>query len=291
LRAIQALQVSTGFTPLLIRRALDAAFEELAEAKLRRFWRDRIAGESGLRTLTVLHIAAGNVFTAWLHGAVVTLLMGHRCRIKPSSTEPVFARLWKDSVSQTDSSAARRIEIVSWNENLKDEADLVVAYGSDPTISLLRNKFHPKPVIGYGHKLSAGIIFEKAGRSDGWPDWKERLVRDAEAFERRGCLSPQILYVEDGMEDVVRGALVGPAVRMISFKEEKDLYAGLDSLGPYLSCIGVAGGNERIQKVRNHYRRKPQVRICRLGDMQRPSLFWNNGGIDLVREIGRIADV
>jgi len=65
----------------VIGEALDAAFGELTEEKIRLF-RD---GEPGLTDAlytprNVLHILAGNVFTAWLPGAVITLLMGRGAR-------------------------------------------------------------------------------------------------------------------------------------------------------------------------------------------------------------------
>src|SRR5258708_8753130 len=109
--AIIALQVSTGYASSMIEDALKSAFEELTEPKLLDF----IAKEPGFQNPSelgrVLHILAGNVFTAWLPGAVTTLLLGAGCDLKPASREPVFPRLWKQSVERVDRVLAAKIKI------------------------------------------------------------------------------------------------------------------------------------------------------------------------------------
>src|SRR5688572_19789465 len=99
--AVTALQVSTGFTRPMIESALNAAFEELTEEKISMFCaQERIA--EGTVPEKVLHILAGNVFTAWLPGAVITLLMGSECHLKLSTRESVFAPFWKRSLEAID---------------------------------------------------------------------------------------------------------------------------------------------------------------------------------------------
>src|SRR5579871_2088518 len=129
-KAIEALTVSTGYPVHLVERAIDNAFGELTRPKIRDFIKAEEVPFSSPKNSVVLHIGAGNVFTAWLHGAVITLLLGHRCWIKPSMMEPVFARLWHQSVQMADIQMAQRITIVAWNEELLRQVQAVVAYGS-----------------------------------------------------------------------------------------------------------------------------------------------------------------
>jgi hypothetical protein len=74
---IQALQVSTGFSRRQIEMALTNCFEELSESKITAYI-NSFATSKRIAT-DVFHILPSNVFTAWVHGAVITLLMGHRC--------------------------------------------------------------------------------------------------------------------------------------------------------------------------------------------------------------------
>src|SRR4051812_2611348 len=83
--AVLALQVSTGLTARQVESALHAAFSELTSEKLHAY----CLTDPGLQNArsaaeTTLHILPGNVFTAWLPGAVISLLMDASCALKPS---------------------------------------------------------------------------------------------------------------------------------------------------------------------------------------------------------------
>ena len=103
---IRALQVSTGLSQRQIEMALANCFEELSASKIRACLRDwgqspEIRLNASLGTVprsaprsasqSVFHVLPSNAFTAWVHGAVTTVLVGHRCVLKPSAREPVFA--------------------------------------------------------------------------------------------------------------------------------------------------------------------------------------------------------
>ena len=238
----------------------------------------------GEESISVLHILPSNAFTAWVHGAVITLLCGRRCLLKPSSREPVFARAWRKSLSEIDPDLAEKVEIVSWDLDRISACGAVIAYGSDETLQAIRSKL-PSGVrfAGYGHKLSVGIIFEEA-LADGLSDeLLERVRADAEPFRLQGCLSPQILYVEN--EHPVRWPAlkatldVSPKIR--PFTEWENLRPELAKLSPYLSCVGYAGRPEKEEFLENELRDLKIRRVCPLGRMQRPPLSWRNGGIFL----------
>jgi len=278
--AVSALQVSTGFTQDQIESALDAVFGEITTDVLNAFL---VSNPSvSQHSLTTLHIAAGNVFTAWLHGAVFALLLGHRVWIKPSSHEPVFAALWRQSLIEQDPAFEDLVRVVSWDDALIPQVDVVIAYGSDQTLETLKKKFPGTPFAGYGHKISAAIVFADALQENS-PEI-ENAWRDIDAFDLQGCLSPQVIYVEGDsavLEEAIRARKPqGPLPRWKTFNGLEEVWKDLQPVDGYLSCVGVAGAAGR-REAAAHFAARPEVRVCRLGAMQRPPLDWRNGGVHL----------
>jgi hypothetical protein len=283
-KAVQALQVSTGYSAQMIERAIQNAFEALSRENLMKFIRsESIHFKAGSQAI-VLHIGAGNVFTAWLHGAVISLLMGHRCWIKPSSSEPVFAHLWRESIRMINIPLAERISVISWSDDLLQKVQAVVAYGSDETLEQLRMKTGSAVIfVGFGHKTSAAVAFNEAAQPDQWPLWRDRAVADGELFQLNGCLSPQILYVEGNDPDPWKSLSesLRPAPELRLFKDLDSLTRELQRFQGHLSTLGIAGPMYRAEPLEASLESSGVTRICELGQMQRPSLSWRNGGISL----------
>jgi acyl-CoA reductase LuxC len=129
---------------------------------------------------------AGSIPTAAFSALALPLLAGSAVYAKPPSADPVSARLFAASLAETDPGVAAALRIGSDSKAL-DDADAVVAHGSDATIALLRARVGPsRPFLGYGHKLSLAVIGPAidplvAGR---------RLALDVALWDGRGCLSP-----------------------------------------------------------------------------------------------------
>lgn len=283
--AMAALQVSTGFNATILNAALNAAFQELTEEKILAYIANDPAFASASQAPeAVLHILAGNVFTSWLPGAVTTLLLGSRCVLKPSREEPVFASLWQRSLAEVDPRLAQRVEIVSAREGLLAEFDAVVAYGSDETLAQLQTHIKPGArFIGYGHKISVGVIWQTAWSEQ---DLLDRLEADIAAFHLQGCLSPQILYVQGGDFTAVQALAprVTPMPTLKAFTTWEELRTELQRYVPYLSTLGVAGQDPE-QITPTDRTTLALSRVCRIGDMQRPSLQWRNGGFSLAQKL------
>src|SRR5258708_78154 len=215
---VQALQVSTGLTLRQIEMALTNCFEELTTSQIMKVVDFGAWHQS--RSHSVFHILPANAFTAWVHGAVITLALGHQCYLKPSMREPVFARAWKKSLNEINPDISSRVEMRSWDEKTSKDIDAVVAYGSDETLQEIRKRL-PSNVrfAGYGHKLSLGIIFKEVWRNSS-EDIVQLVRRDAEPFELQGCLSPQILFVESPgrlLEQELKAFMVAvPKIRSFS---------------------------------------------------------------------------
>ncbi len=280
---VQALQVSTGFSRRQIEMALTNCFEELSLPKITAYVSS--FGTAKRRNMDVFHILPSNAFTAWVHGAVISLLLGHRALLKPSGREPVFARAWKKSLDLVDPGLSRRVDIRAWDENKLRDFPAVIAYGSDETLQKIRSLLAPGTrFAGYGHKLSVGIIFEEAMKEASSEALLANIQKDAEPFRLQGCLSPQILYVQNpsSMRWPELEAVLDVSPRVRPFKEWDTLYPELGKFTPYLSCVGYAGPEEQkaflIEKLTPYH----VSRVCPMGEMQRPPLSWQNGGINLV---------
>jgi hypothetical protein len=277
---IHALQVSTGFSHRQIGSALINCFEELTLPKITAY----ISSLNPIRRRTVgdiFHVLPSNVFTAWVHGAVITLLMGYRCLLKPSAREPVFARAWKKSLEAADPALAGCVEVVGWDENRLKDCQTVVAYGSDETLQKIRAQLPPGvKFVGYGHKLSVGVLFKADMDSK---DLLGRVLRDVEPFRLQGCLSPQILYVEDPSFTRWREleAMVEVMPKIRPFTQASDVLKEMAKFSPHLSCVGVSGSPDRLTFLERELKGTSASRVCPLGNMQRPPLSWKNGGIDL----------
>lgn len=286
--AVRALQVSTGLTPHQVETAIDACFSELTEEKIRTFV--EVEQLEPVEEIKVLHVLPSNVFTAWIHGAVITLLMKADCWLKPSTHEPVFAPLWKRSVDQLDPLLGQRIRIVSWTPKILSEVETVVAYGSDETLNRLRQELPPTVrMVGYGHRFSVAAIFKEALQTTERASLLDRLLADVEPFRLQGCLSPQVLYVEGEIPEEF-GPLsrrVDRMPRLHRFETWSEVEADLWSQRGHLSALGYAGPWERVQALRPNLDALGFSRVCPLGEMQRPPLAWRNGRLSLVEALHR----
>jgi hypothetical protein len=281
-----ALQVSTGLSARQVEAALHAVFIELTEDKILTFCRS----EPGFQTphespRSILHVLPGNAFTAWLPGAVISLLLGAECTLKPSLREPVFASLWKRSIRVFDAELADRVNIVSWKEGLLARYDAVVAYGSDETLARLRAAMpEGKLFIGYGHKLSVAVIGKEALSPENLPTLIDAAEKAVDPFNLQGCLSPQIIFLEaedPGLFEALY-ARVNVMPQFKRFEQWSEIKADLQDLKPYLSTIGYAGWGETGIEWRQGALEMGFSRLCPMGEMQQPPIGWRNGGISLL---------
>ncbi len=288
--AVKALIVSTGFTRDMIEKAIYSAFSEATEEKLLDF----LAAEPAFQQANaevpprVLHVLAGNVFTSWLPGAITTLLLGAACDLKPSSREPLFPSLWKRSLEKVDKTLAEKVQVVLWKESFASSYKTVVAYGSDETLAHLRAKLQAKVrLIGYGHKLSAGILSKEALHARHRPALLSALLDDLQPFDLEGCLSPKMLYLEGEngtlLDPILDGLKAVPACK--TFHTPQEVIADLKTFQPHVSAVGFAGTREQAKALWRSLEPLGVSRLCSMGKMQRPPLTWRNGGISLATEL------
>lgn len=215
------LPATTDLSPPMLRHVLPLVFEEyrgerlgaLLDAELDgRDSLDRAVASNGGSRRAIgpglsVHVLAGNLPGAGLDGVIFSLLVKSAVLVKAASAEPVLPALFARSVAAVDPELGACLHVVHWPGGRADleqaafgRADLVVASGSDASLASVRGRLGANTrFIGYGHKLSFGLV-TKAGLADrgALAHWSRATAYDVAVYDQLGCLSPQLIYVEEG---------------------------------------------------------------------------------------------
>lgn len=132
----------------------------------------------------------------FLQGA---LLQVPQC-LKIPSQQSTFARLLLQSFEEVSSDLAKLFELTVDRKRLYEclmEADLVFVYGEDETVSMIKTFLAPEArLVAHGHAESVAVIFKEAAN----PTSLEKLGYDFLSYDQRGCLSPCVVFIEQGGE-------------------------------------------------------------------------------------------
>jgi len=149
-------------------------------------------------------VLAGNVFTALVRGIVVPLLLGVPVLVKASSKESTFPAMLREALRHADASLGAAIDLVAFpggdvecETALVERAEALSVYGSDETVAAMAARLADVPLIGHGHGVSAAYCGAEALGDTLLSDTIAGLSLDICAYDQRGCLSPQLVYVEE----------------------------------------------------------------------------------------------
>lgn len=152
-------------------------------------------------------VLAGNVFTAAIRPIFFSLLVGSPAACKASSRDDLFPALLSAALTEADPELGRSLAVVSFpggtealESALYSRSDVVVAYGGDETMEALRARL-PATVrlIEHGHGASVAYFGGRAVASPSRAaEAAQMLALDIAAYDQRGCLSPQVLWVRRG---------------------------------------------------------------------------------------------
>lgn len=289
---VTALMVSTGLPERLVRIALENAFSALTAQNLllallssgsdpteQRSASSGFdpngaficsAGSDPARKTYI--VCPGNVFTAWLPSAVLSLLLGHSVYLKPSIHEPVFPRLWRESLIQADAAMASRVHLWVWNPGDVASGDQVIVYGSDETLARLRVQVPHSDFVGHGHQTSAAVVFPEAMSPEEWPKTREAARAAIEPFQLRGCLSPQMIWVPEESLRPWRdfSQTIHPFPDIRAYASLDEIRSGLNAWPGRLALVGYAGRDDRSKSLQTLV--PAGTRVCPIQSMQRPSL-------------------
>ena len=152
-------------------------------------------------------ILAGNVFTASVRGIVIPLLFGVPVLVKASSQETLFPLLLRDALRSADGQLGAAMSVVTFRGGdveceaaLVESAEVVSVYGGDATVAAMAARMSDKPLIAHGHGVSVAYCGAQALDETHIGNTIESLSLDICAYDQRGCLSPQIVYVEQSSD-------------------------------------------------------------------------------------------
>ncbi len=150
-----------------------------------------------------VHVCAGTVPGVGVTSIVRGLLVGSPVLAKPGAGDRVLPSLFVDALREPRSDGAAEIAeacgVAYWRGGVDAEVERValagagylVAYGGDETVRRLASLRGPGiPLVDYGHRISVAVVL--AGGDDGAA---AACARAISAFDQRGCVSPQQVFV------------------------------------------------------------------------------------------------
>ncbi len=160
-----------------------------------------------------VQIVAGSVPGVGVSALLRSLLLKSPTLLKPGRGDTVLPVLFARALADADPELATAVAVVYWpggSEDLEDaalsRAEVVTAYGSDATVAALRAR---TPVtarfVAYHHRVSIGVVGRDALVESAVHLTAREVARAVALFDRRGCVSPQIVYVEERGEVTPRG--------------------------------------------------------------------------------------
>ena len=210
------LPKTTGLSPAMIQHVLPLIFREYRADRIEALCVDELGSLEVLNRFVpsvsgqkrasgpplTTHVLAGNVPGAGLDSIIFSLLVKSAALVKTSSAEPALPTLFARSIQDIDPNLGTCLGVVSWpggNTELEDlaygRADLVVASGSDASLAAIRERTRGQ-FIGYGHKVSFGLVTKE--RLTDAQELAHKAAYDVALYDQQGCLSPQLIYVEEG---------------------------------------------------------------------------------------------
>ena len=202
----------TGLSPEMIRYTLPFIFRAYRAHRLSALLEDELRSLavlddfSGNRRVVnprlICHVLAGNLPGAGLDSIIFSLLLKSATLVKASSSASLLPLQFARSLAEVDPKLAASLSVVTWpggqmalEEIAFHRADVVIASGSEQTLEAIRPRVRGQ-FIGYGHKVSFSVIAREALADT--PEIARQAAYDIMLFDQQGCLSPQVIYVEQG---------------------------------------------------------------------------------------------
>jgi len=169
------------------------------------------SGQSSGPITMLAVVLAGNVFTASVRSIVVPLLLGVPVLVKASSKEITFPTMLRDALRRTNATLGAAIDIVAFpggdaacETALVERAEAVSVYGSDETVAAMSSRVGHASLIPHGHGVSVAYCGAAALGDARGSDTIANLSLDICAYDQRGCLSPQLVFIEAATERSAR---------------------------------------------------------------------------------------
>ena len=220
-KALHTLPALTGLSPAMVAWGLRTTVATATRDTLCALAAKAFATDAGrTKPISLVSVVlAGNVFTAAFRAIVVPLLLGVPVLVKTassldrsadttSSEREGFAALLQDALRLQDSELGNALEIVQFQGGdlrreaaLLELAEAVSVYGSDATASAIKARVDQHlAMVVHGHGVSAAYCSAASQSAEAIEQTVLELATDVCAYDQRGCLSPQVVYVEENAE-------------------------------------------------------------------------------------------
>lgn len=172
-----------------------------------------------------VQIVSGSVPGVGVSALIRSLVVKGPTLLKPGRGDALLPTLFAEALREVDPDLGDALAVVYWPGGATElesaalsAADVAVLYGSDETVASLRGLAPATTrVVSYHHRLGVGVVGREAltrrrsdaGQAKPRPPEGERgapddvateVARSVALFERRGCVCPQLLFVEEGGE-------------------------------------------------------------------------------------------
>ncbi|CCH31439.1 acyl-CoA reductase [Actinosynnema sp. NPDC047251] len=211
--AVAAAAQVTGMSTETVDRALDSELGTLRApsliAALQRELGDPEvldgfrAGTTAIGPRVVLAVFSGNVPGLPARSLARALLVKAALIAKIPAKEPNFTAAFLRTLHEVQPLLADAVVATYWGRAddatmsaALEQADAVVAYGSDQACAAVRAKVAPHQIYEeHGHKLSFGVIGDEYFRLHGPVEVARRIAADCSDLDQHACLSPQVYLV------------------------------------------------------------------------------------------------
>ena len=157
--------------------------------------------------LTV-HVFSGNIPGVSVSSLIRALAVKSASFGKAASGEPYMAACFARALSRVDPELAACIAVSYWPGGdavleavAFGQAAAVVAYGDDASIADIRARV-PAGVrfLRYPNRVGAALVARDSLNRVGVADLARRSALDVAMFNQQGCVSPHVMYIEEGGE-------------------------------------------------------------------------------------------
>jgi hypothetical protein len=200
--------MAADWTP---ERLQDLLAAEFGESRILDGFVARPGGRGRTRAVgarLALHVSSGSVPGVSVTSLVRSLLVKSPVLLKPGRGDVVLPVLYLQALADLDPEVAAAAAVVYWpggervaEERALEVADLVVAYGSDASIGALRARVPAHiPFVAYHHRVSVAVVGKDALAGPALGPTAADVATAVALFDQRGCVSPQVVWVEEGGE-------------------------------------------------------------------------------------------
>jgi hypothetical protein len=220
--ALERLPESSGLSAAVARLVLDHMAADWTEERLRRLLAtelgdpcplDTFVERGGGRSMAIgpafcVQIGAGGVPGVGVTALLRSLLVKGPTLLKPGRDDALLPMLYARALADVAPELAESLAVVPWPSESVDHldaalahADVLVVYGSDASVAAVRAR---APVtarfVAYHHRVSIGLVGRDALTASNLATLARDIAWAVSAYDQRGCVSPRVVYAEEGGE-------------------------------------------------------------------------------------------